>query len=686
MMRFFKPLPALLVALAVYSGCGSAERAVRPAQTDPSVVAVIGDETLTLNEFEARYARSVGGADAARQDSLAELKDFLNRYVDFRLKVHAAEAAGLSDDPAIQAEVAQYRDQLAQPYLMEQEVMEPLQRALYGRLKEAVNTSHILVRVQPDASPQDTLAAYNRAVAIRDSVLAGADFGDLAERLSEDPSAQAQGQPGYRGELGVIPAGRAVGEFEDMAYNTPVGAVSPVFRSQFGYHLLRVNSRKPASPERRVAHIMIIPASPSAADSLGAIQQLEDLRSRALAGEDFGALAKQYSQHQQSGQQGGDLGFYLSADIEQGAPEGFKEAAFALKNEGDISDVVVTPFGMHLIKLLEIKEIGSYESMRDELKGLLARMPRTREAQSNFIKGVFDRNALAIDTAAVVSIFGSVPADSLLPHLRRLDFADADLSRQVVSLGDSAWTVLNVAEFAAASNVPYNPDLTAQVTAILDAFAASKAMPYAMATLENEDAEFARIMQEYRDGMLLFRLMEDSVWTAASQDSAALEAYYAAHAAEYNFGDRTRVVTFYSGRPATLEQVGTLLGQGYSPEEVLAEMRSDSLLNIRVDTTYLSGATNSVFDRALSLSEGQYTEPLQNQRGYILLLNAGTDAARPQTFAEARAEVVADYQEVLEKALMERLRNATVVRTYPEHLANAFAGQQDESGAVSASR
>ena len=276
-------LTALLTSATLIVGCSGSRTAAVPAGADdPSVVAVIDGEPLTLDEFETRYARASGGAAVAADDSLEAYRDFLQRYVNFRVKVKAARDAGLDESDEVLSEIRTYRTNLARPYLIEREVLEPLVREVYDRRQETIDASHILIRVGPVPTPADTLAAYEKLVMVLDSVRAGTDFGDLAVRHSEDPSAQREGRPGYRGRLGFFEAGRMVQEFEDVAYETPVGEVSDIFRTQFGYHILQVNERRENVAPVQVAHIMIVPASPLASGQRGGARQ--DRRHRFATG------------------------------------------------------------------------------------------------------------------------------------------------------------------------------------------------------------------------------------------------------------------------------------------------------------------------------------------------------------------------------------------------------------------
>ena len=242
---------ALFSTALLLTGCSGGEPATgsngaAAAEQDRTVVATYGDSTLTLAEFQQAYANA-NDVSTPATDSVEAYQEFLQQYVNFRLKVRAAREAGLDTLPSVQKEVRTYRQKMARPKVMRTEVYEPLVRDLYERRQQEVDVSHILKRVPPDASADDTLAAYRSMQTIADSIKRGVSFEALAYRNSEDPSAQKKGQRGYRGRIGYLRAGQIVKPFEDRMYKIAPDSVSDIFRTRFGYHILKVIDRRPAA-------------------------------------------------------------------------------------------------------------------------------------------------------------------------------------------------------------------------------------------------------------------------------------------------------------------------------------------------------------------------------------------------------------------------------------------------------
>ena len=278
--EFFSTIYSTLIAstllVAVFSGCSGASSTMtqdtaltEQLAADPSTVAIYDNKSLNLEEFERRYARSVGGRMEAAGDSLSDYADFLDRYLDFRIKVLHAEDLGLNNDSTIQAEIESYRNQLARPFLLERDIMEPILLDLYEKKQNMVDASHILARVGMAGSPEDTLLAYNKMLAIVDSLEQGIDFGELAYRNSDDPSARGN-RIGAKGRLGYFMGGQMVKAFEDRAYSTPAGSHSPIFRSEFGYHILFVHDRRARVPDVWASHIATRPSIKSLEDTTSA--------------------------------------------------------------------------------------------------------------------------------------------------------------------------------------------------------------------------------------------------------------------------------------------------------------------------------------------------------------------------------------------------------------------------------
>ncbi|MEX2401805.1 MAG: peptidylprolyl isomerase [Rhodothermales bacterium] len=672
-----------LLAASLAGGCGtSAGTSSGPSEDARDVVARYADEILTLREFERQYSRSTTNIDAATEDSQSAYRDFLERYVNFRLKVRAAEDAGIPAQPDVREEIASYRSRLSRPFLMDKEVIEPITRELYDRQQHLVDVSHILRRIPPGASPADTLAAYREMQAIRDSALQGIDFGELAIRHSDDPSAGGRvGMRGYAGRLGHFTGGNLVEPFETFAYETPLGEISPVFRTQFGYHTLLVHERRPAVPGIHVAHIMLRPGETSA-DSAQALELLRDIRTQLADGADFAELARQHSQDEQSRPRGGDLG---TLEYTSQVPESFRDAAFALENVGDISDVVETPFGFHVIKLTGREELPSYDEAFEELKALADRLPRTSEAERALARRIVRERDGQVDTSRVVEAFTGMEPDSIVARWPNSTspnsiLPDSILADAFFTLADTAFTIRDLVEFADPSSLSNAPNVDAWTRNLVSDFVTRRAVDVEAEHLADRDEAFRRLMREFRDGLVLFEFMEDSVWAVAQEDSAGLRAYYHQRRDAYRWPERTRVVTAHSVSDSVLLEVVRRLDEDASPTDLSSRFTEDSVHAVRWDTTMISDSTYALYDRALSLDAGEHSGVVPYRNAHAVVINDGVEPPRSKTFAEARSTVVNEYQQVVEDRLMTRLRRMYDVQLYPDRLDRAFGPDAEPAG------
>ncbi|MFK7846894.1 MAG: peptidylprolyl isomerase [Rhodothermales bacterium] len=663
-LRFYIPF---VLSLALVAGCSSSSN-MSTVQPDPEhlPVAIFGQESLNLDDFESQYAKSVGNRDIAASDSVPMYTEFLNRYVDFRLKVMYGQELGLNNDSTLNAEIETYRKQLARPYLLEKEILDPILKDLYEKKQNMVDASHILVRVGRSAGPDEVTAAYNKISALKDSVEMGMDFGEIALRNSEDPSAKGD-RIGAKGRLGYFVGGMMVKDFEDQAYATPVDSLSEIFRSDFGYHFMKVHDRRIKEPDVYASHIAVRFIPTSSTDTLSSEERIQQIKMRLDAGEDFAEVALGSSEDLDSGSRGGQIGKLTFT--QQGMPEEFKKALFGLENEGDYSDIIKTDYGYHIIKLDRRAGIETFEESYDELKNHASRLPRLKKAETDMALLIREKHGFSVDTTLTLEILDG----RHFGVANILDTPAEQLNMEIASIGDASFTFKNVVDFAETASIPFQPDTLGLVLDAIDRFLNDEALNYEAGRLENRDPEFKSILNEFEDGLLLFKLMEDSVWTAAAQDTAGLMAYHAPRADSFWFEDRTRIISFRHVSDSLLANYTTKLNEGVALADVMDMIQMDTTSYVRIDTTYLARPNNSIYDRVFTKKAGELIGPIKNSGNFIVMINDGTEPARQKTFEEARSEVLNGYQAVLEKDLVDRLREKYKAKKYTHMLKGAFA-------------
>lgn len=664
---------AALAALFVIHGCSSSG-AVKDVAIDQETLAVYDNKVVTLDEFESEYARTTGGVEAAADDSLSQWEDFLERYVNFKLKVLAARDAGIDQDPQISEEILNYQAQFARPYLLEQEVIEPLVRDLYEKQAHMVNARHILIRVPAGAAPADTAVAFAKMQGLVDSLNNGADFGELALRFSEDPSASNPSKGlGYKGDLGYFSGGRMVQEFEDHAFSTPVGETSPIFRTQYGYHILEVVDKKPAVPPIKLSHFMLtVDSTESDADVLAEITAIRD---SILAGADFADLARELSDDTWSKERGGDIGMQSFDDRLLPA---LKDPAFELENVGDVTEPIRTDFGFHLIQLTERGSLPTYEESYEDLKKTALRLPRARQKEIEFGKASLARHGSWYDTTAIAGLFEEIPVDSLVDHFRTAPFDSTQNEMVIAGIKDSTYTVNHVVSTSNSRRFDRPTSVESFIDDLMTQFLIDRAIDYEVDLLEESDPEFRRTMHDFRDGLILFKFMEDSVWTAAAQDTASLKTLYDKNPSAYQFPERTELISYQGKNREQLSAILEELQTGVAYADLDSSLTTSLTGSIKVDTLVVTGPTNSVFDSALKLNTGEYAGPVEYNRGFVLIENNATLPPRQKTFEEAQSDLISEYQTILEDRVVSRLRKRYNVRTFPANLVGAYSDVENE--------
>ena len=658
-------LGGALAATLLIVGCQSTRSSSSPGSPDasaPVVLAEYADSAITVDQFERRYIRTIGHPDTLQQDSVPSFASFLNRYLDFRLKVQAARDAGLDTLTSLRAEAASYRRQLARPTLMRQEVVEPVIRQIYERRETDVRARHLLIRVPENASPADTMRAYREIQTLADSLDRGIPFGDLAARHSDDPSAQQSGQRGYRGDLGYLTAGQIVAPFEDAMYQTPVDSVSSVFRTRFGYHILKVEDRRPRPRPVRLSHILIRPDSTTRQDTLEARERADSLRTALRRGSSFGTLARTHSDDRRSARRGGDLG---TVQPSGSLPPALQEAVRGLPVDS-VSGVVPTRYGFHLLKVTGREPRPSFTEAFDDLKQQVSRLPRMEKKEADLAADIRRRNGTRVDTAALLSAASLSTLDTtsraLLPPPQDPDTA----APPVATLGDSTYTVAAFTRFVAQTNGTAG----SSVATALESFLNDRAIDYAAARLERRDADFAARMQEYRDGLLLFQYMQDSVWTAAAQDTAFLRDVYRRNKDAYTYPERVRTLAFRAATDSIAGSVRRDYERTGDLSAVAARAEADSL--VRVDTVFVTDRSTSPYTAVRSVADGSGHGPVQIDGDWTYLVRDATLPPRPRSFEEARSTVVRDAQDAYEASVLDSLRNRYAAAVYPDRLRHAF--------------
>lgn len=593
--------------------------ACKSTKTSQPVLGKIGGDPIYSNEFTYVYNKNNSNSkDAYSKESIEE---YLRLYTNFRLKVKAAEALGLDTTTAFNKELDGYKKQLAQPYLSEKEVTDSYTKQAYERMKEEVNASHILIQVKPEADSEDTLKAWKKITDIRQRVLKGEDFGKLAAELSEDPSAKSN-----KGNLGYFTALQMVYQFEDASYTTKVGEVSQPVRTRFGYHILKVHDRRPSQGQIRVAHIMVrATEGATPADSIAAKEKIEELFKKVKAGENWNELTKQFSDDVNSREKGGELPWFSTGRM---IPT-FEEAAFTLKEVGDVSAPVQTPYGWHIIKLMEKKGLESYEELEPKIKSKVTR-DRAEINKKMLISRLKNENNF--EEYPIVVKKSMTYADSTLLAGKWTIPSNAPKEAVLFLINGEKYTGGDFYEYVLShQRVKQGIAPQTYMTSLYEEYKNSTLIEYEENHLADKYEDYKMLVKEYRDGILLFQLMDEKVWSKAIEDTAGLRAFFNTNQDKYKWEERAKAVIFNASDKATLEKVKQTLSADYynanepELEPVFFQANSDSLSEESIKRL------------------NKLVPYLQAKEELLVKLSAGASSKESQELAAKRAAKVKAY-------------------------------------------
>lgn len=627
--------------------------AVGAQQKSDAVILNIAGEEIPKSEFERVFKKNNTKDNNYDQKAV---NDYLQLYINYKLKVREALELGMDTVKSFIDELAGYRKQLAQPYLVDKQVSEQLIREAYERMKTDLRASHILIKCDQNALPKDTLEAYNKASRVRSELLKGMNFTTTAKKYSEDPSVKDNG-----GDLGYFSAMQMVYPFETAAYATNVGEISNVIRTRFGYHVLKVTDSRPAQGEVHVSHIMVkLALGSKEEDSLKAYQKINEIAEKIKAGEKFEDLARQFSDDQSSAKSGGVLPWFGTGRM---VPE-FEKAAFALKNVGDVSEPVRTSYGWHIIKMLERKPLGTYEELQNDLKQRVQKDSRSELSKTSMISRIKSQYSFR-EFPATREEFSKV-VDSTLTQGKWTADRASGLKSVMFTLGNISYNQQDFASYVVDHQSKRGGSVApaVMVNNLYNEWVNERALAYEESKLDSLYPEFRNLMQEYRDGILLFELTDQKVWSKAVKDTAGLKTFYESNKAKYPWPDRLDATVYTCASAEVAKEVHKLMKTIDDADTLMSRINKTSQLNLQVKSGKFTKGENEVIDK-IEWKKGMTKDiPQNNQVVFVDVLKVLP--AGPKSLDEAKGLVTADYQSSLEKEWIEQLRSKYAVRIFQD--------------------
>lgn len=627
------------------------------AQDNSPVLMNVAGKSVTKAEFENIYHKNSPKDKVQDENSL---KEYLELFINFKLKVKEAEDLGLDTTAAFKNELEGYRKQLAQPYLTDTEANERLIKEAYDRLKREIRAAHILIKCDQNALPKDTLAAYNKAIDLRKRILKGEAFDKLAKQYSDDPSAKDNG-----GDLGYFTGLQMVYPFETACYNTKVGEVSTPVRTRFGYHIIKVSDSRESQGQVQVAHIMVkMPKPATKEDSANVKAKINEIYSKVKSGENFAELAAQFSDDKGSSRKGGELPYFGPGKM----VFEFEQASFSLKNKGDYSEPVLTAFGWHIIKLIDRKPIATYDELKAELKNKIAKDSRSSKSKESLIARVKKQNGYTENLKARDEFYNVVDS-SFFSGKWTIEKA-SKLNKELISIGTQKYTQSDFAKFIEKNQSKTDKTPTQSlVNNLFRQYSDQIVVAYEELLLPNKYLDYKLLLNEYRDGILLFELTDRKVWSAAVKDTLGLNAFYEKNKNNYLWDDRVEARIYKCKDKVIADKAKKMIGnkkKNYSNDDLLKELNKDSQLNIQIEAAkYLKGE-NDLIDK-MDWAPGTMKELTQDNQVILIYIDKLLKK-ETKTLSEAKGLVTSDYQNYLEKQWIESLRSKYTVNVNQEIL------------------
>jgi peptidyl-prolyl cis-trans isomerase SurA len=606
-----------------------------------------GIDNVTKSEFERVFMKN---NQKDKKPDEKSVNEYLDLYINFKLKVKEAQSMGLDTSASFKKELEGYRKQLAQPYLTDKNVNEALIREAYDRGKLEVNASHILIMCDENALPKDTLVAYNKLAEIRKSIIKGEVFDSAARHGSEDPSAKFN-----NGNLGYFTVFNLIYSFENYAYITPKGDVSPIFRTKFGYHILKVVDRRNTRNDIKVAHIMIKTSKDKNTIS-NAKTRIDSIYQRLMNNGNFEELARQYSEDDGTAKTGGVLNYITS--VGGPWPQEFKDAAFTINTIGGISQPVETPYGWHIIKLIERKETQTFDLQKDQLKQKISRDQRSEVNKLAVIDRIkkeykYKERPKAIDN------FYLLDSSNLNKDLAAGKWAENDklnFKQNMFTLGQTSYTESDFKRYVLDYQTPRQRGAAlVMLNGMFKDFVNQKCLEYEEARLESKYEDFKNLYQEYKEGILLFDLMDKKVWSKAQTDTVGLKDYYEVNKNNYMWKDRVDAIAFECADAKTAKTIKKLLNKGIAADSILKVANKTNPLNATVKQGKFEKGENTIVD-SLGWKLGVNIYANKNGKNFVLQVKE-VMPAQPKKITEARGLITADYQNYLEKQWIADLRS-----------------------------
>lgn len=625
-------------------------------QNDKTLL-VIENQKVPVSEFLDIYTKNNKNVDYSK----ASIDEYLDLFINYKLKLMEIQRLRLDTQKNFINEFQKYRDQLAQSYLIDKNTVDKLLNEAYNRMQNDVRVSHILVKLSPYANPKDTLKAYNKALEIRKKLLNGADFAKLAIEMSDDNSARDQNTadgrliPGNGGDLGYFNVFNMLYDFETAAYNLNVGDISLPVRTPVGYHIIKLTEKHPAIYRFKIAHILLMyPPNATTQDKESIKSKADSIYKEILRGADFAELANLHSEDKGSANKGGELPWLTPFRL---VPS-FVQPIYNHK-PGDYIPPVETFYGWHIIKLIDKQSPPDFASVKQELLTKLYKDSRYLLAQKKIADSLKQIYKIQYDKKLLVNLAKSINKDSLVKRSFK-ESQIPNLDHILVKIDDHSIYIKDFATYIKKNQSLFTntDDIQIFVNKMFDNFLNDKILEIEKENLEKKNPKFAAQINDYKEGILIFNLMDQNVWSKAMQDTAGLKAYYETIKNKYLTDEKAKIGIFKTNDAKIAQKVQKTLQKNIqksqlNPNLILSKINKKNNV-VSYDSMIIE--TKKLADIGLEKTVNTILSK-ENNNSYEIYWLQSIIAPQPKSLDEVRGLVISEYQTYLEKQWINELRN-----------------------------
>jgi len=625
-------------------------------QNDKTLL-VIENQKVPVSEFLDIYTKNNKNVDYSK----ASIDEYLDLFINYKLKLMEIQRLRLDTQKNFINEFQKYRDQLAQSYLIDKNTVDKLLNEAYNRMQNDVRVSHILVKLSPYANPKDTLKAYNKALEIRKKLLNGADFAKLAIEMSDDNSARDQNTadgrliPGNGGDLGYFNVFNMLYDFETAAYNLNVGDISLPVRTPVGYHIIKLTEKHPAIYRFKIAHILLMyPPNATTQDKESIKAKADSIYKEILSGADFAELANLHSEDKGSANKGGELPWLTPFRL---VPS-FVQPIYNHK-PGDYIPPVETFYGWHIIKLIDKQSPPDFASVKQELLTKLYKDSRYLLAQKKIADSLKQIYKIQYDKKLLVNIAKSINKDSLVKRSFK-ESQVPNLDHILVKIDDHSIYIKDFATYIKKNQSLFTntDDIQIFVNKMFDNFLNDKILEIEKENLEKKNPKFAAQINDYKEGILIFNLMDQNVWSKAMQDTAGLKAYYETIKNKYLTDEKAKIGIFKTNDAKIAQKVQKTLQKNIqksqlNPNLILSKINKKNNV-VSYDSMVIE--TKKLADIGLEKTVNAILSK-ENNNSYEIYWLQSIIAPQPKSLDEVRGLVISEYQTYLEKQWINELRS-----------------------------